>query len=76
VLPSQDEPWAPVVNEAMSAGLPIVISRQVGCIPDLVRDGVNGFTPTIGDLGGLAEALSRLVDNKALRRRQGAAAHP
>src|SRR5439155_18234313 len=50
VLPSgADEHWGLAVNEAMCAGLPVVVSREVGCVPDLVRDGVNGFTPCVGD---------------------------
>ena len=36
VLASTFEPWGLVVNEAMSAGLPCVVSRAVGAMPDLV----------------------------------------
>jgi glycosyltransferase involved in cell wall biosynthesis len=43
VLPSLSEPWGLVVNEAMSCGLPILLSSRAGCAADLVRDGVNGF---------------------------------
>ena len=71
VLPSQDEPWGLAVNEAMCAGLPIVVSREVGCAADLVRDGVNGYTPVAGDVAGLAKALQSLIENEDLRRRQG-----
>lgn len=42
ILPSLFEPWGLVVNEAMASGLPIVISNQCGCLPDLLRFG-NGF---------------------------------
>jgi glycosyltransferase involved in cell wall biosynthesis len=71
VLPSQDEPWGLAVNEAMCASLPIVVSREVGCAADLVRDGVNGYTPVAGDVAGLAKALQSLIENEDLRRRQG-----
>jgi glycosyltransferase involved in cell wall biosynthesis len=73
VLPSEDEPWALAVNEAMCAGLPVVVSREVGCVPDLVRDGINGFTPNAGDIGSLAHALQHLIEDDGLRRRQGQA---
>ena len=43
VLASTFEPWGLVVNEAMSAGLPCVVSRAVGAMPDLV-DSSDGFT--------------------------------
>jgi len=40
---STTEQWGLVVNEAMAAGAPILVSRQCGCAPDLVQNGVNGF---------------------------------
>ena len=73
VLPSEDEPWGLAVNEAMCAGLPIVVSGEVGCVPDLVVDGGNGFTPATGDVNGLAGALRRLIEDEDLRKQQGAA---
>ena len=73
VLPSEHEPWGLAVNEAMCAGLAIVVSQEVGCVADLVSDGVNGFTPAAGDIGGLTLALRRLLEDEALRLRQGRA---
>jgi glycosyltransferase involved in cell wall biosynthesis len=73
VLPSQDEPWGLAVNEAMCASLPVVVSRELGCVPDLVMDGVNGYTPAAGDVDGLTRALRRLIEDEDLRRRQGKA---
>jgi glycosyltransferase involved in cell wall biosynthesis len=71
VLPSEHEPWGLAVNEAMCARLPVVVSREVGCVADLVRDGVNGYTPEAGDIEGLTHALRRLINDEDLRRRQG-----
>jgi len=73
VLPSEHEPWGLAVNEAMCAGLPVVVSREVGCVPDLVKDGINGYTPAAGDVDGLTRALRRLIEDGDLRRRLGAA---
>ena len=64
VLPSENEPLGLGVNEAMCASLPVVVSREVGCVPDLVGDGVNGFTPAAGDVTGLSRALRRLIETK------------
>ena len=36
--------WGLVVNEAMASGLPVLVSRGCGCAPDLVQEGVNGWT--------------------------------
>lgn len=41
---STTEQWGLVVNEAMAAGLPVLVSKRCGCAPDLVKDGVNGWT--------------------------------
>jgi glycosyltransferase involved in cell wall biosynthesis len=73
VLPSEQEPWGLTINEAMCAGLPIVISREIGCVDDLVEDGVNGYTVTAGDIDALACALRRLIEDEPLRKRLGQA---
>jgi glycosyltransferase involved in cell wall biosynthesis len=73
VLPSEHEPWGLAVNEAMCAGLSVVVSREVGCVPDLVKDGINGYTPAAGDVDGLARALRCLIEDGDLRRRHGQA---
>jgi glycosyltransferase involved in cell wall biosynthesis len=38
------EQWGLVVNEAMAAGLPVIVSRHCGCVDELVMSGINGFT--------------------------------
>src|ERR1043165_2302375 len=49
VLASSMEQWGLVVNEAMAAGLPVLVSKACGCLPRLVRKGVNGFGFDCGD---------------------------
>jgi glycosyltransferase involved in cell wall biosynthesis len=73
VLPSADESWGLAVNEAMCAGLPIVASTEIGCVPDLVHDGRNGRIFPAGNIVALAEALRPLIADAALRRRMGQA---
>lgn len=41
---STTEQWGLVVNEAMASGLPVIVSNRCGCVPELIQDGVNGFT--------------------------------
>ncbi len=67
VLPAQNEPWGLIVNEAMCAGLPIVISKELGCAKDLLEPGANGFGVEALDVDGLATALRRLLTDKELR---------
>ena len=40
---TSNETWGLVVNEAMAAGCPVLVSRQCGCARDLVEHGANGF---------------------------------
>lgn len=40
---SIQEQWGLVVNEAMAAGLPVLVSNRCGCFKDLVLEGINGF---------------------------------
>ena len=71
VLPSSKEAWGLAVNEAMCAGLPIVVSEEVGCAIDLVDPGENGFTFPAGDVDALSEALSVLCSDHQRRREMG-----
>jgi glycosyltransferase involved in cell wall biosynthesis len=61
VLPARHEPWGLIVNEVMNAARAVVISDDVGCHPDLVTDGVEGFVFPVGDVNALAEALLRVL---------------
>jgi glycosyltransferase involved in cell wall biosynthesis len=43
VCPSLFEPWGLVVNEALSAGLPVIANKEVGACFDLIKDKETGF---------------------------------
>lgn len=58
---STTEQWGLVVNEAMASGLPVLLSNRCGCAPDLVREGVNGFTFDPNDTQGIAAAMVRVT---------------
>jgi glycosyltransferase involved in cell wall biosynthesis len=47
----------------MNAGKPIIASSRVGCAPDLVRHGENGFIFEAGSPADLAHALSAALSN-------------
>lgn len=71
VLPSQNEPFGLIVNEAMCAGLPVVASEEIGSVADLVLPGENGFTFAAGDVEGLADALRPLLADPERREAMG-----
>jgi glycosyltransferase involved in cell wall biosynthesis len=58
VLPSLSEPWGLVVNEALAAGLPVIVSHRCGCVPELVRSGLNGYVCDPFDIDGLARLMA------------------
>lgn len=64
------EQWGLVVNEAMAAGLPVLVSNVCGCVPDLVTDGVTGFSFDPSDekqlAGLLVQVSSGVVDLQTL----------
>lgn len=43
ILPGISESWGLVVNEAMAAGLPLIVSSNCGCVPELCRNELNGY---------------------------------
>lgn len=60
ILPSTFEPWGLVVNEAMAAGLPVLMSNACGCHYDLHAT-ENGFLFEAGNLKSMVEALNALA---------------
>ena len=72
VLPSANEGTPVVVIEALAAGCPVV-ATSVGGVPDVIRDGVDGFLVAAGDVEQLAERLARLAADPELRARMGEA---
>ena len=63
ILPSDGrETWGLVVNEAMACGVPAIVSDQVGCAPDLVKEGKTGLIFKCGDVLGLSGAMVKMAN--------------
>ena len=60
------EPFGLVMIEAMACGTPVIAYRS-GSVPEVIRDGVNGFV--VDDLDGAVDAVRRLgeIDRRACR---------
>lgn len=66
ILPSYKEGMPIAILEAFSYGLSVV-STTISCIPEIVKDEINGFLVAPGDKHSLLERINELIDNKALR---------
>ncbi len=63
-----DEPFGLVTIEALACGTPVIATPQ-GALPEIVRDGIEGFL--VNDLDGMVQALERIdqIDPVRCRRR-------
>lgn len=66
VMTSEYEGTPNVLLEAMASGLPVV-APKVGGVPEIIRDGQNGFLVKSDDEEGFCAALERLVNDPQLR---------
>src|SRR5437773_1364291 len=73
VLPSTSEGLGRVIIEAMATATP-AIGSDVGGIPELISDGVNGFLIAPGDEQALAEKLRWVFNNPDQTREMGRSA--
>jgi glycosyltransferase involved in cell wall biosynthesis len=60
VNPSRIDPYAVVLHEATSSGLPVLTSDYVGAAPTMVQDGYNGWMVARERPDLLAEAMARM----------------
>ncbi|MCI7178746.1 MAG: glycosyltransferase [Bacteroidales bacterium] len=64
----KNEGWGAVLNESMSNGCAVVASDEIGSVPFLVEDGVNGLVFKSEDLDSLETKVMSLLDNADCRR--------
>lgn len=62
VLPSLSETWGLVVNEAMAAGLPVLLSNRINAAQSLLKEGVNGFSFDPFNVDEMANAILNYIN--------------
>jgi 1,2-diacylglycerol 3-alpha-glucosyltransferase len=70
---STTEQWGLVVNEAMAAGLPVLVSNRCGCYEDLVLEGVNGFGFDPENSQQLTDLMLTISSENIVRHKMGQA---
>ena len=71
ILPSFEEVWGLVVNEALASGLYVLSSKYAGASYDLIKEGWNGeiFNPNnIGEIIDLIKRVKKNIENIKKRR--------
>lgn len=63
----RNEGWGAVLNEAMSNGCAVVASNEIGSVPFLIKDGVNGLVFKSKDIDSLERKVTFLLDNPQKR---------
>jgi glycosyltransferase involved in cell wall biosynthesis len=70
LFPTLADVWGIVANEALAAGLPIIVSPVAGCVPELVRHQENGFVLPV-EVDVWADAVVKLLENPPLASAMG-----
>lgn len=65
----RQEGWGAVLNEAMTSGCATVACREIGSVPYLIEDGVNGFVYDKRQKDSLYQKVRQLIDNVELRKK-------
>jgi glycosyltransferase involved in cell wall biosynthesis len=73
VFPTLGDPHGLVVEEAMSAGVPVIASDSAGDIRLRIEDGESGFVVPTGDSSALADRMIQVASDEHLRQRLRAA---
>lgn len=63
---SSYETWGLVVNEAMAAGLPCIVTDTTGCAEDLIKKKNTGYIYKVSDLISLKKYILKIYKNKKL----------
>ena len=61
VLPTREDIWGLVINEALAYGLPTITTDRCVAGLELIEDGINGYVVPVGDAKALAEKIRAVL---------------
>ena len=67
ILPTREDIWGLVINEAMACGLPVISSDNCVAAQELVKQGENGFIYPVYDIDAMGDCLQKLINDDMLR---------
>lgn len=62
VLPTREDIWGLVINEALAYGLPTVTTQRCVAGLELIEDGINGYVVPVEDAGALAQSIKAVLE--------------
>jgi len=63
LFPTLGDTWGHVITEAFSVGTPVLTSRFAGAVPDMIREGENGFVVDFENPDQIARTVSTVISN-------------
>lgn len=63
----RQEGWGAVLNEALTSGCAVVACKEIGSVPYLIEDGINGFIYEKKEKGLLYRKVRQLIDDTEMR---------
>ncbi|MBP3700809.1 MAG: glycosyltransferase family 4 protein, partial [Lachnospiraceae bacterium] len=69
VLPTREDIWGLVINEAMASGLPVVGTDRCIAAVELIEDGQNGYVVPIEDASALSQSMNAILSDPELAAR-------
>lgn len=63
VLPTREDIWGLVINEAMAFGLPVITTDRCVAGLELVEEGVTGYIVPVGDAAALADRMNAVLSS-------------
>ena len=66
VLPTREDVWGLVINEAMAIGMPVISTNRCNAALELIENNINGFIVKVGDSTELAAKINAVLNNSEL----------
>ena len=73
VLPTREDIWGLVINEAMANGLPVITTDRCIAGLELIKDGQNGYIVKVENVNDLRDRINDLLDNPKIIESMGVA---
>lgn len=67
VLPTREDIWGLVINEALAYGLPTITTDRCVAGLELIEDGINGYVVPVEDAAALAEKIDAVLSDDLQR---------